>query len=564
MLYFIKQFTDFIFENQGKIMEDIKDKLVAAVTEALDETREATYKAAMDDIQALKEQVDYLSSIAETKSKPFASTSFLEKYSEALNESVGERNDDNIREVAFYTAAGVSQETPEEHAMFIRASREKARFSPFIRNIINLVRSVVFSGPIKIDIPVEDIDILITSALKKSRLFKKLPSWGQNQYTDSEIFLAMFITETGNIEFREIDPLEITDIEYDPQDVETVLSFTREYNTSNSNQIKYYAHVDYYKATDVGVFSEHHDKLESNCKVFWFKYGSRNNQRGELPLQPILRFDRIYEDVLLDLARLYHERSSVVWILKLKSNDANIYSRTDQPVRGAKYKIETPFKEWRIEDTKLSDFNSKDYARPHRLAMAAGVGLPEYAVFADISNSSYASIRSAGTPLEFLVSSIQQMWVENLTDIIRAILLVYKELGLVEDSYTVNRLPVEECIKILTSDIQLEESLVESLKEEAKTIKMNVEDLPVSVVFPKQKADNPLLFAQSLTILIQAGVLSRRTAAKLYGLDPDNEMSLISLDNASPMLTAMTGKTETGKTEQPETNYQRKIDRGTA
>lgn len=549
-----------MIKNQGKVMdiEDTTEKLAAVVSEVVNKTREETYKAAMDDIQSLREQVEYLSSVVESKTSPFTSVSYIDKYSEMLNESLDSKIEGSVDESAFYVAGAVSQEASEEHYLFIRACREKARFSPFIRNIINLVRSVVFSGPIKIDIPIEDVDIMITAALKKSKLFKKLPSWGQNEYIDSEIFVAILITETGDIEFREIDPLEITNIEYDPEDVETILSFSREYSTRSTNQIKYYAHVDYNKSMDRGTLSEFHDNLEPNWRVFWFKYGSRNGRRGELPLQPILRFDRIYEEVLLDLARLYHERSSVVWILKLKSNDANIYSRTDQPVRGAKYKIETPFKEWRIEDTKLSDFNSTDYARPHRLAIAAGVGLPEYAVFADISNASYSSIRSAGTPFEFLVNAIQQRWVENLTEIIRYVLVSYKELGLVDDTYNVNRLPVEESLNILHSEVVLEESLVPSLREAVKTINMKVEDLPVSVVFPKQKTDNPLLFAQSLSLLIQAGVLSRRTAAKLYGLDPDNEMSLISLDTVS------SAPAMTGKTEQPETNYDRKIDRGTA
>lgn len=559
---------------QEEIINNTTEIIAKAIGDAVEKARKEAYETASLDIQVLREQVDMLYSSMEEKNPFQTDRSFVSRYTESveksfekglkvLSESHGKTKEE-LLEVLYFQSGGISLETPEEHAFFIRACREKARYSPFVRNIKNIVREAALSAPLKIDLPNEELDTIITDSLKKAKFFKKMPGWIENEYIDSEIFIAMFIAPDGRLQFREIDPLEILDIEFHPEDKEVYFSFKRCWDSAEGEKEKWYAHANYEQEKGISS-SDHTADFDEDTFVFYFKYGYRAGQRGEIPLQPILRFDRIYEDVLLDLARLYHERSSVVWILKLKGNNPNVHSRTEQPVRGAKYKIETDNKEWRIEDTKLSDFNSDNYARPHRLAMAAGVGIPEYQVFQDISNQSYSSLRRADGPLSMLAQSIDNRWAENISDIVQVILREYAKRGIlgVKQSYSISRLPIDEMLNILQNpEYKLSESLFEEETgvKKPKTKEVAIEDMPVSVIFPKQQNDNPLLFAQSLAVMIQSGFLSRRTAAKLAGLDPDNELSLISLDT---FMQNTMNNTTTGKTEQPATNYDRKIDKGT-
>jgi hypothetical protein len=368
----------------------------------------------------------------------------------------------------------------------------------------------------------------------------------------------MFMRDDGTVKFRTIDPFEIKEFEFHPEDKETILAYKRVSGSDlKGEKDRWYADANYYEQLEDKVDGEtSQNELEEGVLLFYFKYGYRDGYRGEQPLLPILRYDRIYEDVLLDLARLYHERSSVVWILRILGNNSNVFSRSDTPVKGAKYKIETDFKRWRIEDTKLSDFNSSDYARPHRLAMAAGVGIPEYAVFQDSSNQSYASLRRADGPLSLLTQSTQNMWCVDVAEMVRVILRELVARRQIEATYKISKLPFEEIIRLISIDNLQEAELI--AKDKNKLIEVDTVDLPIAVIFPKLQNDNPLLFAQSLSVLILAGVLSRRTAMKMLGVDPDNELSLISLDPIKLITQAGTGKTE-----QPETNYDRKMDKGT-
>lgn len=558
---------------QEEIVLNTSEIIAKAIGEAVENARKEAYETASQEIKVLREQVEVLYSAFEEKNPFQSDRSFISRYTESLEKSFEKGLDTlceshkktkkELMEVLYFQSGGISLETPEEHAFFIRACREKARYSPFVRNIKNIVREAVLSSTLKIDLPNEDLDSIITESLKRAKFFKKIPGWVENEYIDSEIFVAMFISPDGKLQFREIDPLEITDIEYHPEDKEVYFAFKREWDTEEGIKSKWYAHANYEveKGTEV---SDHAQDFDQDTFVFYFKYGYRAGQRGEIPLQPILRFDRIYEDVLLDLARLYHERSSVVWIMKIKGNNPNAFSRTDQPVRGAKYKIETDNKEWRIEDTKLSDFNSDNYARPHRLAMASGVGIPEYQVFMDISNQSYSSLRKSDSPLSALAQAIQNRWSDNITEVVQVILREFPKRNVegIELTYNISKLPIDEMFKILHNpEYQLSESLFEedAGTKKPKTKTVAIEDMPISVIFPKQQNDNPLLFAQSLAVMIQAGFLSRRTAAKLAGFDPDNELSLISLDT----FMQNTNNATMGRTEQPATNYDRKLDKGT-
>jgi hypothetical protein len=272
------------------------------------------------------------------------------------------------------------------------------------------------------------------------------------------------------------------------------------------------------------------------------------------------------------LSRLYHERSRVSWILKIKSGKQGAVDRSVLPFQGAVIKLETDDRTWRTEDPHLTDFNSRDYGAVHRSAISAGAGMAEAVVFEDSSNQSYASLRHADTPFSMLVADTQRMWSNDLKIFIRTILRELVKHEVLPEKIKIEKVPVAEALKLVTGllsknseDIKLVQEAADKLKvimesaqvnEFVESQIVNTVDLPITIIFPRSLGDNPLLFAQAVTILSQAGIISTRTAQKWIGLDSKIEAMLIKYD--IPKDNVQTGKTETART-----NYDKKLNRDT-
>jgi len=559
---------------EAEVEKDVLiDETTKAITNAINQARKDTENSLLGTIQGLKEEVASLSAMVyNDKSLPEYEKAFIARYQESIDnlENRTKKRFEKLDESAFVIAGGLMQSTVEEDKFFQLAARDKVRYSPFIRNIRNIIVSAALSGNIKVDIPHEETDQAVEKILASNKFSQKLKSWIANEFVDGEIFIPMFMRQDGTTKFRWLDPQEIMDIEHHPNDNEVILSFVRQFNSNGSTNIKNYPHVDYYEQLEDevdGVSSKF--QLESEPLVFYFKYGYRPEDRGELPLIPILRYDRIYEDVLIDAARLYHERSRVLWIRRLiGSNQQTGFSRTDLPTKGGVVKVETDYLRWRVEPSHLSDHVNREYGRIFRLAIAAGVGLPEYLIFEDSSNQSYASLRSANNPFYLTIGYIQSHWVDNIKELVRVVLRELVKRNILPEEVEIERLPIQEAYNIIAEVTKAMDMKDSNLLQEAKNkvditkrekITTKTIDLPVAVMFPKPVSDQPLLQAQALSILRQAGIISKRTSMKILGLDPQTEILLLKYEEPKEIPSK---STVGGKTELPQTNLDRKIARG--
>src|SRR5574343_1586289 len=137
-----------------ELVETTSKEIDTVLQAAIDKSREETAKSFIEEMRFLREQVEQLSNIIETGPKTkYKDSIYYESYEEAKSNPKFE----NLSEAAFLAVGGISQVTPEEDSYFQVAARDKARYSPFIRNIINLVGSATLSTGIKIDIPNEEV-----------------------------------------------------------------------------------------------------------------------------------------------------------------------------------------------------------------------------------------------------------------------------------------------------------------------------------------------------------------------------------------------------------------------
>jgi hypothetical protein len=561
----------------------------------------------------LQEQIDGLqmqiTAISATKELELTDKSlFLNRYRESLayheknlpanlKEGLKEKSEDFKESMYSLTGGWYFNYTDSDREYFVRAARDKEKFSPFIRNGINIIKAAVMSGAFKIDIPHEFVDSEVEKVLRKNNFTEKLRRWVAPTFVDGEKFLVMFIRDSG-IKIREVDPLEITEFNYHRDDPETILAYKREYqDTKGELREQWYRDAYYDEFLDDDSLEKDELGETGNDKdlMFWFHYGNRLGERGEMPLLPALRWDRIIEDINLDLARLYHERAKVVWILRFIGSDKT-FSRTESPVRGSTIKIETDNKRWRIENPRLSEHTSKEYGAPHRSALAASFGLGNHLIFADVSGSSYASLRKSDMLTFLTISSHRNFWSDNIQRLVRVLIREMVKTGALPRTVQIETLPAQDIQTITTEAMAIanmvghEQSrigegmkllegvqnkysdLKEAKKLQKKQFRVNTVDLPINIILPRQESDNPLLFAQALNVLRVSGVLSARTAMKMLGLEPDIEQALIQMEmlvaDEDPSTATKTTKKKVvskgGKTEQPQTNQDRKLDRGNA
>jgi len=546
---------------ESKIEKEAKETISNIVSKA----KKEAYEIIMPELESLRTELEM---IKEDKVNSRNPSPFFQE----MKSFYKEFSEEGISEAAFTFGGGGSNYIAEADRIHLtKSSRFRSEVSPFIKNIKDILRASVTNRTIKIDIPSDKIDTLINDILKKNKIYKRLKGWVENCYIDSECFIRLYLEEKGDFKLRETDSLEIREILYDEDDVEDIVGFERRYDTTEGEGVRYYRN---------GLNEESYsidDKIsfEENTIMFYFRYGYRPGRRGESQLLPILRWDRIYEDILLDLARLYHERAKVVWIKTIKGNDNNATSTTTRPYASSVFRVETDTIKWRIEDPNLADFNDQQYGRVHRLAIAAGVNMPEAYVFSDSSKTAYASLRKADTPFSLLVDDTQAMWSENIKEMVRVIIRELIRLKKIPKTTKIKRIPQSKFVEALSlaqglNDDPKNERLNEALDNfdpQEEEVRINTEDIPVSVFFPKRNTENPLQTAQSLEVLRRAGVISQRTAIKMAGEDPELEMAMMKYDVTPIAIQTVDNKAKNvnqTRSQTPQDNYDKKLNKGTS
>jgi len=528
------------------------------VDDVIKKVRRETLDSLIPTIEALKNEIEMIRGEKEAGR-------YIIPFSEQLKEFYDESKEEKLKEDYIFGGGVFSYTSEGNRTSLIKASRFRTEISPFIRNITNTLKASVTNKSVKIDIPNEKVDVVINDILKRNYLNRKLKGWVTNTFVDSEIFIRLYVRNDGNFLIRDTDPLEVTDIIYDEDDLENIKGFERQYSHPNSGMI-----TRYYR-NGSNDEEDYERDYENNIFMLYFKYGTRPGKRGESQLLPVLRWDRIYEDNLLDLATLYHERSKVVWIKEIRGNDVNSLGTTTKPYNSSVFRVETDTVKWRIEDSKLQDFNDDQYGRVHRLAIAAGVTFPETYVFSDSTKTAYASLRKAETPFSLLIEDTRAMWSENIKDMVKLMIRELVKIKKLPKTTTIKRIPQHKFVEALAL-IERHKDNYERLYEafdnfdsEEEEVRIKTEDIPVAVFFPQHTLDNPLQQAQALEVLRRAGIISQRTAIKRAGEDPELEMALMKYD-VTPISVSSTGtggsrSASQTRTQTPDDNYDSKLGR---
>lgn len=237
---------------------------------------------------------------------------------------------------------------------------------------------------------------------------------------DGEVFFAIFLGGDDIAKIRRINPLEISEIITDPDDIENVLYYRRKWTDRQGKP-----HETVYRSTTNIKAEPGQDALGATVKhnddalVYHLAYNTIG-QRGNPLLLPALDWIKQYRRFLASRIAIMLALARFAWKQKVKGGqeavDA-IKAKTHEKEVAAGSTIQ---ENWGVDTQPIKADTGAGQAyqdgRMIKLQIAAAVGIPEQ-YFGDISIGNLATAKTVELPMMKMFQSYQQIWGDAYKDI---------------------------------------------------------------------------------------------------------------------------------------------------
>ena len=131
--------------------------------------------------------------------------------------------------------AGQDVLTAQDRVIYVQRSRRYFTFDPLAKQSIRLWTDYTFGSGMSWQTDEEDTKKVLEGFWNAPGNQSTLSARGQRRSSDKllvdgEVFFAIFLGPQGEANIRRIDPLEITEIITDPDDIEKVTHYRREWS----------------------------------------------------------------------------------------------------------------------------------------------------------------------------------------------------------------------------------------------------------------------------------------------------------------------------------------------
>ncbi len=243
---------------------------------------------------------------------------------------------------------------------------------------------------------------------------------------DGEIFFAIFLGANGSAKIRTIESLEITEIITDPDDIEDVRYYRREWSDRQGT-----AHTTIYRSPrnlkDEATKDASGKAVQKtdDALIYHLTYNTIS-QRGNPLLLPALDWIKYYRKFLSSRIAIMLALARFAWKTKVKGGQAVvdvIKAKTqDKEIAAGSQLIENlgsdtvPIK----SDTGAS--GAYQDARQIKLQICSAVGWPEQ-YFGDIATGNLATAKTVELPVTKMCQSYQSVWNDAYQDIDEIVLV---------------------------------------------------------------------------------------------------------------------------------------------
>ncbi|MBU1067436.1 hypothetical protein KKE60_06585 [Patescibacteria group bacterium] len=256
---------------------------------------------------------------------------------------------------------------------------------------------------------------------------------------DGEVFFAIFLGSGGEAKIRWIDPLEITEIITDSDDIENVMYYQREWTDAQSKTNKaIYRSTANIKGEPAlnslgGIVKQADDAL-----IYHLTYNTIT-QRGNPLLLPALTWIKYYTKFMASRIAVMLALAKFAWRTKVTGGQAAvdaIKAKTNaQTIAAGSTLLENLGSDTTPIKTETGAQAAYQDGRQIKLMVAAAVGIPEQ-YFGDISIGNLATAKTVELPMMKMFQSYQKVWADTYKDIDE---IVFTHNNIAEDKQYVDR-----------------------------------------------------------------------------------------------------------------------------
>jgi hypothetical protein len=434
--------------------------------------------------------------------------------------------------------------------LFIMQDSAVAKYlsDPHATSIVNNIRYYTIGSGVYVKAPDPKVQDVIRKFNQNNRMDRRSKRMVQMGYLKGEYFMPLFVNpKTGDVYVRSIPPSEVTEVETDPQDMETNTAYHRQTlitNTQSASSIsfkpidKWYTDLDYFLRSSNGEPispSPHSDLTEPNVYMMFVKYGLEDEIRGRVPMFPILRFLKYYEDFLVDRIRINHERSKVVWIKSITGRSTEALIKDRKSPKGGTMLVENENVKYRIEAAKLESADAERDGLLILYHIGSGVNLPLHVLDQRADQAVYASIKKSDSPFTQMIMDHQDFWYNHFELLYRAQIKFKIKAGQLPKTTKIDSHLLESQVAaaqfINTAVVEKKLSNDEIIDEAKKIMDQGksstdvpTEEIPLDIIFPDVVSENLLEQAQVLQIHANIGIASRATLSSKAGYNWQMEL----------------------------------------
>jgi len=487
-------------------------------------------------------------------------------------------------------------------------ANSRYRTDPYCRGVIDNVSRYIASGGIKFVIGNEQVEEVVDEFLRQITLGEIFVDFVKTSFKDGEVGMdiesvvvkdargiktpkaiewslsKVFTDEIRAFEVRVGKPEVKGAYQYFPND--TAGTMRPQVEGTWIPDIEYFYQFDKKNKKLVatsGAKSSRHGSYGEDRVILWFKHGDIKTLRGSVPIEPILRDLRLYEDFRISRAVLNYERSKVLYVKTVNSavNRAasTIEVRKSPAPKGGVQLTLAPGEKMEMLTASLQAADADRDGLQFQYAMGTGVSMPVYILGVRADEQNYGAIKNTDSPFNQMILEYAELFsAKFLKKLIKFVIYRNVQEGILPETVKVKKVSKEKKQKWETAMMRAF-ALLESdkkgliLTEEINALKTNFDDstveedvatvdVPLEAIIAESIKPNPLELAKVAFIERKLSIVSSRTLSEERGRNWQQEVLRMLEEKALGLYDPMPPKGQADSSNSGSTDMGNSVDDG--
>ncbi len=309
--------------------------------------------------------------------------------------------------------------SPSERKLTIAKARTYALKDPLACRAIRLMTDYTFGGGMSWNSEDEGASKALSLFWDARENQSVLSPIGQRKSSDrllvdGETFFAVFLGTKGQGTIRRIDPLEVTEIITNPDDIDDVRFYKRDWmNRQGQAKTSYYR--SFSNIQNIAAPDSLNKSIQStdDALVYHVAINDLWGPRGNSYLLPAIQWIELYRKFLASRTAIMLALARFAWKVKVQGGQAAVTAAKgtyhEKEIAAGSMAVENMGADLQPIKTDTGAVNAYQDGRMLKLQVSAATGWPEQ-YFGDISIGNLATAKTVELPVMKMCQSYQTLW----------------------------------------------------------------------------------------------------------------------------------------------------------